>query len=284
MSEIIYDKEKEGYTILNVNDNGFYYSNSRSLYYYDDIRKTDCIIFQKGTTEVRLYNLGYKISDTGDITVNYDYSPHVYDDYYEYDDLTSFLKSEIEKKFMPSLIQKGVEKPRFIEDKGIIVKIDEFGYLLSPKDEQRIDCILIEEVEYQTCNADYKNNEFIFTNRFNLSELPKKFQPTFENNLLNYIFYSDYLADEEEEFKDQENKFKWFEFKIKLCGDGHAEIMDTINSAEDSFLKFDKTLLKDKLAFNKFLEGDTTCNLRRWYYQEYWFYQSERHHQEHEYN
>ena len=277
MDEILYDREKEGCFILNVNDNGFYYLNNNILYYYDDISQRDLTIFEKGNTEIRLYNIELEITDEANIIVHYDYSSNVYDEYYEYDNFTDMLKTKIKNGFIPSLLQKGVDKPHFTKDKGIILKIDDYGYLITPNDD-RIDCILIEEPEYETSEIDYSKYEILYKNRFNLSELPKKFQPKFDNNLLNYIFYSDHIADEEEEYKDIENKFRWFECKVKLYGDGNAQIMDTISSVEDPLLRFHKNLLQNKSYLKLFLEGDKTCNLRRWYYQDYWFYSTERYH------
>lgn len=240
MTSMMDDKEKEGYTILESNEFGFYYANSKRICYYNHKEKFDSVIYENGRTDIRLYEPQLVITEKGEIYAEKDFSDRAYEGYLDYFDGPLMAKEVI-------LSQDSEEKPYFFRGEGFVVSYNSRKFLICPQENNVIEALLIyDEAGYEISQVDYDSGQFLFNLIFELSNLPKHLQPKFTNNSINTAMYSKIIEGEE-------NQLCFFYYPIRITSDGRLIQSDHINSEKHNFT-ISKDSFKEKYALRTAIE------------------------------
>lgn len=244
---IMQDKEKKGYTILESNEEGFYYANSKRICYFHYKEKLDSTIYEDGKTLIRLYEPKLIISDKGEIYAEKDFSEKAYEGYLDYFD-GPLMTLEVKKALTQGILSTDIEeKPFFFPKEGFVTSYNCRKFLICPKTDNVIEALLVDdEAGYEISQVEYETGQFLFNLIFELSDLPRHLQPKFSINSLNSAMYDRMIEGEE-------NQLCFFYYPLKVNTDGSLIQSNNIVS-EKINLVIDKDSFREKKALMSAIE------------------------------
>ncbi|MDE5849579.1 MAG: hypothetical protein K2H38_05510, partial [Muribaculaceae bacterium] len=247
INSIIQEKETAGFTILVSNENGFYYTDTRMICYYNHSEKLDTILYEDNLTLIRLYEPKLKISENGEIFAEKDFSDNAYKGYLDYFD-GPLMKEEVRNALTKGIMStSSEEKPHFFNNGSFVVTYDSRKFLIYPRKDKIIEALLIDdEAGDEISKVNYELGEFWFNLYFRLSDLPNYLQPKFANTTLNRAMYNTMIEDEE-------NTLCWFSYPIMISTEGDLLQSQHIMS-EKHHITLDKNVFKEKSALKSTIE------------------------------
>lgn len=247
LSEIMKDREQDGYDIVFYNEDCFVYSNSKTIGYYDHNEKIDSIIYKDGETEICLYEPQLKISDSGDITIVKDYSKNAYNGYLDYFD-KQLMTEEVRKALTKGLkFIDSENKPIFFDKDRFVVSYDSRKFLICYHQYQSIEAVLVDdEAGYEISNPDYDAHKFNFNLNFTFADLPINLQPRFQSSILNAALYNPTIEGED-------NPLRWFSVPFEIESNGVINEEEYINYNNEGFT-IQQSSFKDKKTLRNAIE------------------------------
>ena len=248
LSDVMKEKQQEGYIIVHYDDHSFVYANSEIICYYDHNQELDSILYKDGETEIRLFEPKLEISDTGEIYAIKDFSKNAYEGYLNYFD-GPLMMEEVKNALIKGLKYTDYDnKPMFFNNDGFVVTYNSRKFLICPKSSKSIEALLVDdEAGYEISIPDYDSHKFLFNLYFKISDLPAKLQPKFASNIVNIALYSNLIENED-------NQLKWFTLPVVVEANGMIIEADHVIYNKSKF-RIPKDSFKDKNTLKKSIEN-----------------------------
>lgn len=248
LSDVMNEKQQEGYVIVHYDDHSFVYTNPDIICYYDHNKELDSIIYKVGDTEIRLFEPKLEISDRGEIYAIKDFSKNAYEGYLDYYDGPLMIE-EVKNALIKGLKYTDHDnKPIFFNKDGFVVTYNSRKFLICPKSSKLIEALLVyDEAGYEISIPDYDSHKFLFNLYFKISDLPGKLQPKFASDIVNIALYSNLIENED-------NQLKWFVLPCIVKANGLILEADHVIHNESEF-RIPKDSFKNNNTLKEYIEN-----------------------------